>query len=467
MTKTRILFALALGLGAANGLKVYMNDFNNLVYKDNHELEAREESMYVESPFRTISRFIFVSAPNELYGVPVIKKETKGYVKDFKIASKDFAGNADPMNIGDAFFDEMTLVMDVEYSCKGYEGSDNFTFELETFEYPGIEKLDQDTIDDIISDVSLNGINRTIFKNKSNISFKWAKKCPAKDTTHTGVNIVVEDSENALVDGIPETPFVYDDDNEDVYIVEKYSSSTYISMFASDGTSFAWGKPKIETPFLEKNDKVKLFASGTLSVPGYTHSEDQGDAPNLVIYYDECDAESVVVRITWDIVGHKPVYIEFVKRCGSKVHNGLNIKMSSPSGLFDAVVNGVVQKNFLDGKFFLSSSTMGTTFWVSTKSAPVTISRVIVSQSPSIFKSSKVGAIGTDGAYTLTDEGSMTVNFDCNIQGTAKTTVTFVLDGYDQVDVSFTKQCSPKVAKLKSNTISSSNSIYGTSWLAL
>lgn len=464
-TTVKALLVLALSLNLASGLKIYMNDLDSLIYDSKDIVDIREDIKYEETNLRAITRFIFVSEPNEFYGAPKINNSDNKFVKSFKIINTEFSGNLDPLYISEAISGPLTLVMDVEYVCTDADGSDTFTFNLETFEFIDAENVD-DEFDDIIMALDNKDLMKQLFKSSSNINFKWTKEC-SKRFTHTGVNIIVEDDEFALTNGIPETPFVYNTQNEDIYIVEKYSTTTLISIQASEGTSFAWNAPKIETPYASKTDKIKLHASGALSVPGYLHSEDQGDSPSLVLFYDECDVESAVIRLTWDIPGYNHVYIEFIKRCGSKVHKDLSIKMSSPSGVFDAVTNGKVQEKFAKGKFFLSSSTQETTFKISTTSAPVTVSRVLVSQSPTTFRSSLTGSVNANSGATITDNGSVTLKFDCSVQGTSKTTVTFVLDGYEQLDVSFAKQCSPKNAKLKSNRKSVGGSIYGTSWLVL
>ena len=462
-----LALALALALSVANGMKIYMNDLNSLVYEDNPGAGIRGENSHEESSLRTITRFIFESTANEFYRAPKIKNlATKGCVKSFGVLNKEFDGNLNIMNIEDGFSGELTLVMDLEYECTGEEGANEFSFELATYKLRNPDDLDLEDIGDIALDLDDEKRFNERFQSKNNITFTWTKKC-SKKAVHTGVNVDIEGEDQAVVNGVPEPEFVYSKDNDGIYTVEKYATSTVIYMSASDGTSFSWGKPKIEATHTDKKDKIKMHSTGPLSAPGYVHSEDQSDPPSLVLFYDECDAESVVVRVTWDIPGFSPVYIEFIKRCGSKVHTGLSIKMSSPTGVRDVVVNGKVLDEFVTGKFLLSSSVQGTTFWVSTASAPVTISRVVVFQSPTTFRSSLVGAITPNSAYTISDTSSVALNFDCSVQGTSKTTVTFILDGYDQLDVSFSKQCSPKNAKLKSKQSSPKGSIYGTSWLVL
>ena len=431
-----------------------------------------------EPVMMAVTRFIFKSSPGEFYRTPNITLvNASDSVAKASIVSSDvsgfddtpgFTGNLNTLNLENGFTEDMTLVMDVGYICSGTEGSTTFSFSLDVLSYNSTTPQEEAIylISDRLDSVSAQGTIKQYFAKKETVTFQWKKKCGPQGTLHTGVNAVFEDANTIIENGAVASEFSYSESHESTYTVRGDDDSSVVSMFATLGTSFAWGTPKVGVLELAKDEKVSVRLGGALAREGYVHSEEQGDLPNLVISYDECKAERAVIRLTWDIIGFNPVSFDFIKRCGSKVHSGLAIKMNSVSGVYDVVSGGAALGDFASGKFLVSSTAQTVTFWVSTLGEPVTVSRVFVSQTPTTFHSSLAGPMSTKESHTITDTSSVDLIFDCSIQGTSKVTVTFALDDYDPVDVMFTKQCTPKVAKLKAKQ-SVDNSSSGTSWLAM
>jgi hypothetical protein len=414
------------------------------------DFAAGSHSAFADSEFSAAARFQVTTDEHEFYGPPeLVCAPPVPACAHIEVVEGGVGqqGNVDPDLVAQFFEGGSALELVVAYDCAdeaaATEATLNVTFTMLQAPYNTLAEMErlQADVDAGEPFPAFRPVGRTV-------TFSWRRRCPAPGTVHRGFSATLgEERQDAATAagavvvvgaGLVAPAFAV---ANPTHVVPAEATSTEFRIGATVG-SFAWEKPVV----VSSSASVAVKATGTAAAPGATYSGADVDDATLVLLYERCDAPArAVITVRWTLPPYRAVEFAFAKECGGGDAPGFTVAVQTPQGTQLAVNNGRTAPDWTTASTVFGAGTDTAMMWLSAASKPVIVLRVTLSQNPSVlFRSALTGELANipQGGFTLRDkESPLLLGFKCEKAGQTRVTVSFQVEKYRAVDVSFVKQC--------------------------